>query len=291
MFKLSAGRPLAVMFLSLLVALADAGESTAKTRAALIACTAHYADVKGVHTYYERCGKGPTLLLLHGAAQLKESWAPLVAKLRTRFTLIIPERRGVGRTADIEGAWTYAGFADETAAFMDKLGLKRALVFGLSDGGNIGLILASHRPDLVQRLVVSGANYNSAGFGPVESELKRMTVEDFAASAPPEVQAWIVIQRRVSPDKGAALLKTFEKMKRMWVDYEISDAELAAIKAPTLVLVGDRDMFSVPYTVEQWKKIPNAALGIIPNADHFWVLTEPALASDLIGDFLTRPHK
>lgn len=49
------------------------------------------------------------------------------------------------------------------------------------------------------------------------------------------------------------------------------DAELAAIKADTLVLAGDRDMFSVPYTVEQRQRIQNASLGIVPNADHFWV--------------------
>lgn len=271
--------------IALLCLLAATGASWCKPR---VACSAHYVDVKGVHTYYERCGKGPILLLLHGAAMVKEAWGPLIGPLGARFTLIIPERRGVGRTADIEGPWTYAGFADETAAFMDKLRLKNALVFGYSDGGNIGLILASHRPDLVERLVVSGANYNSAGLGPMEADIRRMKSGEFVAAAPPEVKPFLEIQRRVSPDRGASLLKTFAKMMRMWVDYSISDAELAAIKADALILAGDRDMFSVPYTIEQHGKVPKAALGIVPNADHFWVLKRPQLAALLISEFLTR---
>lgn len=249
-------------------------------------CTDRYVDVRGVHMFYRVCGKGPPLVLLHGAAMVAEGWAPQIAAFRKSHTVYIPERRGVGRTADIDGDWSYRGMADDMAAFMDKLKIDHAAIVGLSDGGNIALIVASRRPDLVRSLVVSGANYDVAGLGAFKDEVLKLSDDELIASAPPQVQPWIAIHRRVSPDKGARLARTFAKMKRMWFDFEISDSELAKVTAATLVTAGDSDMFSVPYTVSLWQKIPKAKLMIAPNATHFWLQEKPKLANQVIGEFL-----
>ena len=270
--------------LCLLVALLAAW--TIGTTNAASQCKDRYVDVRGVHMFYRVCGRGPPLVLLHGAAMVAEGWAPQIATFRKSYTVYIPERRGVGRTADIDGDWTYRGMADDMAAFMDKLKIKRAAVVGLSDGGNIALILASVRPDLVRALVVSGANYDVAGLGAFKDDVEKMTPDELIASAPPQVQPWIAIHRRVSPDKGAGLARAFAKMKRMWFDFEISDGELNKIAAPTLITAGDDDMFSVPYTVSLWQKVPKAKLMIAPNATHFWLEEKPKLANHVIGDFL-----
>ena len=249
-------------------------------------CRDRYVDVRGVHMFYRVCGKGPPLVLFHGAAMVAEGWAPQIATFRKSHTVYIPERRGVGRTADIDGDWTYRGMTDDMAAFMDKLKIRHAAVVGLSDGGNIALILASMRPDLVRALVVSGANYDVAGLGAFKDEVEKMTPDELIASAPPQVQPWIAIHRRVSPDKGVGLARSFAKMKRMWFDFAISDGELKKISALTLVTAGDDDMFSVPYTVSLWQKVPKAKLMIAPDATHFWLEEKPNLANQVIGDFL-----
>lgn len=249
-------------------------------------CKDRYVDVRGTHMFYRVCGKGPPLVLFHGAAMVAEGWAPQIAAFRKSYTVYVPERRGIGRTADIDGDWTYRGMADDMAAFMDKLKIRRAAVVGLSDGGNIALILASMRPDLVRALVVSGANYDVAGLGAFKDDVEKMSDDELIASAPPQVQPWIAIHRRVSPDKGARLARAFAKMRRMWFDFEISDAELAKIAVPTLVMAGDNDMFSVPYTVSLWQKIPKAKLMIAPNATHFWLEEKPRLANQVIEAFL-----
>lgn len=249
-------------------------------------CKDRYVDVRGVHMFYRVCGKGPPLVLVHGAAMVAEGWEAQIAAFRKSHTVYVPERRGVGRTADIDGDWSYRGMADDMAAFMDKLKIRRAAVVGLSDGGNIALIMASVRPDLVRALVVSGANYDVAGLGAFKDEVVKMSAKELIASAPPQVQPWITIHRRVSPDKGARLARAFEKMKRMWFDFEISDRDLANIAAPTLVMAGDNDMFTVPYTVSLWQKVPKAKLMIAPNATHFWLQEQPRLADQVIGEFL-----
>jgi len=248
-----------------------------------------YLDVNGVHTYYERYGDGPPVLLLHGAAMVAESWKPQVEALAGRFQVIVPERRGVGRTADIDGPWSYQGMAEDTAAFLRALGLSRVAVIGLSDGGNIGLILAYSHPELVGALIVSGANQNAEALGEFAGQLAQMSAEELIASAPPEVAPWLEVHRAVSPDRGTMLLQTFEKMKRMWLDYALTDEDLARISVPTLVMAGDRDMFSVEHTMRIWAAIPNASLCIAPNATHFWLQTQPALANQVILSFLINP--
>lgn len=251
--------------------------------------SSRYMDVDGVHLYYEVYGSGSPLVLLHGAAMVAEGWSPLIGRLAPHFTVYVPERRGLGRSNDREGEWTYAGMAGEMAGFMDRLGIRRAAIVGLSDGGNIGLILASTRPDLVSRLVVSGANFNVKGLGSLEAEFARMTPEEIISTAPPQVQPWIEIHKQVAPDRGANLLESFAKMKQMWLNYEIPESALKSISMPTLVMAGDRDLILTQHTVELWSAIPGAQLFIVPNADHFWLLTMPDLASQAILRFLASP--
>jgi len=246
-----------------------------------------YVEAKGIHTYYERHGAGRAAVLLHGAAMVAEGWQPQIETLSKHFTVYVPERRGVGRTPDIDGDWSYVKMAEDTAAFMDGLGIADAAVVGLSDGGIIGLIVAYSRPDLISRLIVSGANYNSDGMGSLKKEVEEETPEAFLANAPSQVLRWIEIHRRVSPDRGADIPKMFEKMKRMWLGVDIPISGLASIKAPTLVMAGDRDMIPILHTVELWSAIPGALLCIAPGADHFWLLEMPALANRIILDFLS----
>jgi pimeloyl-ACP methyl ester carboxylesterase len=81
-----------------------------------------YIDVIGTHTYYEKHGgDGPPAVLLHGAAMVAETWKAQVPVLSKHFTVYVPERRGVGRTPDSDGAWTYFEMARDMAAFMDAL--------------------------------------------------------------------------------------------------------------------------------------------------------------------------
>lgn len=244
-------------------------------------------EVNGIPTYYEKRGAGPPVVLLHGAAMVVEGWEAHLADLSTGFTVCAPERRGVGRTPDGNGPWSYRGMAEDTAAFMDALGIREASVVGLSDGGNIALILAFMRPDLVTRLAVSGANSRPEGLGEFGSEVESMTPATLLEAAPPQVQDWLAIHRRVSPDGGAGLLASFEKMKRMWLDYEIPAAQLASIEAPTLVIAGDQDLIPLSHTAEIWSAIPGSQLCIVPGATHFWMQELPAVANAILRRFLT----
>jgi pimeloyl-ACP methyl ester carboxylesterase len=70
-----------------------------------------------------------------------------------------------------------------------------------------------------------------------------------------------------------------------------SAAELASIKAPLLILVGDHDFVRVEHSVAAFKAIPDAELAVIPSASHFVLYSEPERVIPIVQHFLEKPAK
>ena len=238
-----------------------------------------YVDANGVHSYYEEHGSGDPLLLLHGGLADGSGFALQTPVFAERYRVIVPDRRGHGRTADVEGPITYDVMADDTIALMDELGTGPAHLVGWSDGGNVGLLVAIKRPDLVRKLVTMGANFSADGLMP----------EAVAAFEPDTPTSAIPIMRdmwkaaAVDPDRFEVVL---DKMMHCWFDYAIPPADLARIAAPTLVMVGDDDIAKFEHTIELFEAIPDAQLAVIPGASHVAPIEKPELVNQLVLDFL-----
>jgi len=85
-----------------------------------------------------------------------------------------------------------------------------------------------------------------------------------------------------SPDHWPAFLA---RLKEMWsVEPEIADEELRRIQAPTLLIVGDRDIVTPEHAVEMFRSIPDAQLCIVPDAGHGAMPHEAGLSFLLAGD-------
>jgi pimeloyl-ACP methyl ester carboxylesterase len=102
----------------------------------------------------------------HGGLCTNETWAAQIPAFAESFRVIAPERRGHGHTADVPGPLTYAAMSTDTIGFVDKIVAGPAHLVGWSDGGIVGLMVAIARPDLVRKLVVIGANFDTAGVAP-----------------------------------------------------------------------------------------------------------------------------
>ena len=117
--------------------------------------------------YISKRKKKPSLVLLHGgmssSGSLLRNLAPRFDK---KYRVCAFDRRGHGRTADTDAPFHYEEMADETIAFLEHLGGKHFVV-GHSDGGNVALIVAMRRPDLLKRVVLVGANYHYDGLRPM----------------------------------------------------------------------------------------------------------------------------
>lgn len=238
-----------------------------------------YVDANGVHTFYEEHGAGDPLLLMHGGLADASGFAFQTPAFAERYRVIVPDRRGHGRTPDVDGPITYDVMADDTIAFMEALGTGPAHLLGWSDGGDVGLLVAIERPDLVRDLVVIGANFSAEGLTP-----------EAAAAFDPDSPATIVPGMRemwkaaaIDPDKFDVVL---DKMVRCWNEYAIPPADLARIAVPTLVMVGDDDISRFEHTIELFETLPDAQLAVIPGASHLAPIEKPELVNRLILDFL-----
>ncbi|MEV4065685.1 alpha/beta fold hydrolase, partial [Nonomuraea dietziae] len=124
---------------------------------------ADYVDVNGVRTWYDERGEGDPLVLLHGGLTDSRDFTGNLDALADRFRLLLPERRGHGHTADVEGPITIGVMAQDTIAFLDKTVDGPVRLAGYSAGAIVALWVAVRRPDLVERLVLVSGGFHPDG--------------------------------------------------------------------------------------------------------------------------------
>jgi pimeloyl-ACP methyl ester carboxylesterase len=144
-------------------------------------------EVEGLRVAYERVGKGPALVLLHGGFGISSSmWRRQLAGLSDEFTVVAWDAPGCGHSSDPPEVFGASGYADCLAAFIEALGLGRPHVLGLSFGAVLALELYRWHPTVPKTLVLASAYAGWVGSLPgevVEQRLQRALRE---ADLPPE---------------------------------------------------------------------------------------------------------
>lgn len=240
-----------------------------------------YVDAAGLNTYYEVRGTGDPVVMLHGGFATIETWDAQAAALSERYQVFLPERRGHGRTPDVEGPLSYENMASDTAAFIEALGIGPAHLIGWSDGASVGLYVALHRPELVRKVIAMGAPAWLEGYTPkTRAAAQNLSLDDF----PPSM---IEAHRNLSPDGPDHLPIVFEKIKALWPSGPNMTAdELRRITAPTLVILGDDDVLTIEHAATMAATLPDAQLAVVPGTDHGLLFEKPDLVSRLFLDFL-----
>lgn len=241
-----------------------------------------YLLANGVHTYYEVQGQGPPVLLLHGGLDTIEPFRKsLLPALARAHRVVLPERRGHGRTGDLPGPITYDLMTADTIAFIEALPLEQCHIVGWSDGAIIAMLIAIRRPELVDRLVLISANYEPEGLRPeLRTAIGGWTADTFS-------HRMAAAYCRLSPDGPEHLPIVVDKMKRLFLDEpRLSPADLGRIAVPTLVLAGDDDVVEPEHTLRLFRALPQARLAIVPGGSHELPLDQPEAVTALILDFL-----
>lgn len=230
-----------------------------------------------VRLYYEAYGKGSPLLLFHGGLSCIDGLRYQIPFFAKHFKVILPERPGHGHTADTRGPYRYEELARQTAAFMDALRIRKARMMGYSDGANLIFWLAAKRPDLVERFISVGGNYHFSGSEPsFQKELKKQK----CAEVDPRYKAY-------SPDGEDHYAEVFEKCRALWLGepkWKVSLIE--KIKAPGLIIAGDRDMIRHEHTLALYRALRKGRLALIPGASHSLLKEKPSIANAIMLDFL-----
>ena len=252
-------------------------------------------EVNGSRLHVEREGSGPPLLFLHGGLQFFASdFAAERAQFATSRTVIGIDQRGHGHSPDDPRPFSYQAMADDTAAVLGKLRLGKVDIVGESDGGDVGLLLARDHPELVRRLVVTGANLRSGV--PAEEAARRRNGSDAEILERTKlIEAQLPMRFRaeyeaVSPDGPGHWQTLLIKSYRLWMTPVILEPDsLKRIVLPVMVIAGDHDFASIEETTEIFRGLPQGQLMIVPAAGHGTFRDRPALMTLAVREFLDAP--
>jgi pimeloyl-ACP methyl ester carboxylesterase len=241
---------------------------------------ADYVELGDVRAWYDDLGEGDPLVLMHGAHVDARFFDQNIGPLAEHFHVFTPERRGHGHTADTDAPYSYDLMADETIGFLQAVVRGPAHLVGHSDGAVVAMLVALRRPDLVRLLVLIGGGFNVSGMiaGPGDEDFDIEELVRFLGGPYGEV----------SPDGEDHFRVVAQKTIDMAADEpSLSQADLAGISSPTLVMHGDDDLMSLEHVAAMYEGIPNAELAIVPGTSHFLLQEKPALCNAILLDFLT----
>ena len=222
--------------------------------------TSGYVQSKGAKIYYQTRGKGDPLVLLMGFGADGNVWELHAAAYEKHFQCIILDNRGVGLSDQPKGPYTTKMMAADTIAVMDHLGIQRAKVAGISMGGAIAQEVALNHPERVSCLLLISTwpifnNYAKT----VYENLKKLRVTSKPDDFMELLQLWIYAppyyelgmadlkegQTAAKENDNPQSQDGFEGQLDACIHHDTVD-RLDQIKTPTLITIGDMDIFTPP---------------------------------------------
>ena len=214
-----------------------------------------FTKVNGIDICYEKVGQGDPLILLHGNGETHEIFEEAAEKLAERYTVYLPDTRGHGRSGKVS-EYHYADMARDVYCFIKVMGLEKPILYGFSDGGIVGLLVAAQYPGLLKKLVVSGVN-----------------------AQPEDLHRPVLWSMRL---KYAFTHNPL--LKLMLTEPHITDEQLAAIDVPVEITAGSRDLIRQSAMLDICRKIPNATFTLFEGEDHgSYIIHNTKIADHLLG--------
>lgn len=260
-----------------------------------------HIPINGLNLYYEVYGdlgtSKPPLLLIPGAFMATDSTMQWTDAFATDRTVILFDQQGHGRTPDASRAMSLERFADDAAALLHALEVPRADVMGYSQGGGVALQMAIRHPAVVGKLVSMSATYRKDGWYPVVLEsIGTLSAATFAGTAVERT----FLQHTPDPKAFEAYL---EKMKVVDIeDQDVSDEQMRAIRAKTMVIIGDADGVTLEHAVAMFrlrggcdekaagsgvlKGAPAARLVVLPAMSHVGIWAQADVLAPMVTAFL-----
>ncbi len=227
-----------------------------------------------IDLFYTEMGRehgGVPMILLHGNGGNSSAFFYVFFHYaRTRHVIAL-DTRGHGRSPKGDAPFTLSRFADDLKEFMQEQGIARADLVGYSDGGNIAMIFAIRYPDMVNSMVLNGANMFPDG---LEKKDKRWIMSSYR-------KAKRAYRRNPQSEKAR---NAYEMVALMVHEPSISPDELAELNIPTLVLVGSNDAIKPEHSRLIADSIKGARLAVIEGG-HGIVKSNSADYIEALEDF------
>jgi pimeloyl-ACP methyl ester carboxylesterase len=227
-----------------------------------------YKKINGINLYYETYGTGKPLVLLHGNGGSIRGQSGRIEYFKKYFQVIAIDSRAHGKSVDpSDNLLTYEQMSNDIKVLLDSLHIDSAYIWGQSDGGILGLLIAINYPDKIAKLSTYGANM-FPGEEAVFAEINKMVLDTLENT-------------KDNYTKKLYSLMAFQP--------HITERQLSGIKCPVLIMTGDRDAVRLVHSIKIFQNIPNSNLFVMPGATHFGSYQKPDLFNMVLFDFLNSP--
>jgi len=241
---------------------------------------------------YDVTGRGPAVVLITGSNLDRRMWARERDWLSGEHTVIRYDLRAHGQSETAKAPFSHV---DDLVSLLDELAVSKATLIGLSAGSTIALDLALQAPERVERMVLAGPSIS--GYIPKEqlpfasdliSALQKrdyrkageVLLSTSVFAAPPESQALVRSMVMENDRLWTVPRELLKPPTRPAVD------RLQEVRVPTLVLVGEKDMFQREQADLLARSVPGARMVVIPGGGHLLNLTSPEQFRSAVVAFL-----
>ena len=237
----------------------------------------------GAELYYEKHGNGPPLFLVPGLGGDGRWWGANVPELAKKFTIVVHDHRGTGRSALSKIRYTVEQMADDALQLIEGLGFDKVHWCGHSTGGAMGQVLAIDHPQRIDRLVLSATWGKTDAFFRRLFEVRATMLRELGPAAYQKSSALALNSPWWVRDHDADLVAAEAKAHETIPEPEIVLSRIAAIvahdrreqlqriKARTLAIVARDDMVTPLYFTEELVRlIPDARSYVLPDGGHFF---------------------
>lgn len=240
---------------------------------------------QGISLAYETAGSGQPVVLVHGfASSLATNWKStgwFDELVTAGYQAVALDNRGHGESdkPKIPGAYAVETMAQDVAALISHLNLKRPFLFGYSMGARIALSLLMQRPDIASAAVIGGAG--AGVLKPLNPDSIARMMEAFATDDPGSISDVFARRFRLFADRQKGDIKALAQCYRE-VLLPLSEGELHKIEVPVLVAAGDQDdHITDPQRLADL--LPKGQFVSIPDKDHMTVIADPRYKAAILS--------
>ncbi|HVB05344.1 MAG TPA: alpha/beta hydrolase [Acidimicrobiales bacterium] len=263
------------------------------------------AELNGVRIGYLDVGEGPPIVWCHEYFGDYRSWAPQLSAFSRNYRNVVYSARGYPASSVPEEAGGYSQqlMIDDLLGLLDHLAIERAVVAGLSMGGNVALNFGLQHPERCLGLVIAGCGSGSSDRERFEQKAQAMlaVIENegmaglhrFMEGDPTRLPlkekdpaGWAELGRRLADRSPSAAAHIYREVQLKRPGILTLGEQLEATEVPALVLFGDGDDGCVEPGLFMWRHLPDARLAVLPASGHCVNLEEPELFNALVRGFL-----
>ncbi len=217
-------------------------------------------EVNGTQIYYELAGSGPTIMQVPGAVSAHEGYALVTPEMSKYFTVLDYDPRGYGQSDRPDQEYNFDVWVADMIGLLDALEIEKTHVHGGSMGSMVGLRFAATHPDRVDKLIVSGCAVKSDFMATLHYRVWKAMARAYGTGS--RELAEELCNKAVSrefldgPNGGEDLVAAVMDVAGRNVGVDVFcaacdtmietnlTADLAKVRAPTLVMVGDEDVLT-----------------------------------------------